>query len=104
MSLLPEVLNEQCEAVELRLGAYQSHQRRCVVVVKVAKGKLFYLKAENCTVELVESFKDKFLRDYPIRLANYPVMRAIRKLAVHIHEGYTATPEAARVIRAILKQ
>lgn len=106
MAISPEVLNRQVDSTDLKTGVYQSHERRCVVVVKADRktGKVYYLKSEDATVTLETSWREKFVRDYPLHLDNYPLLRAVRGLARHIHEGFGYTHEAGAVIRAILKK
>ena len=106
MAISPEVLNKQVESTDLKTGVYQSHQRRCVVVVKTDRktGRVYYLKSEDSTVSLESSWREKFVRDDPLYLENYPLLRAVRGLARHIHEGFGYSHEAGAIIRAILKK
>jgi hypothetical protein len=103
MAIDKELLNQQLVATEVHTGVYQDRQRRVCVVVRVKEGHVHYLTFLNCTVQLHSSFKEKFLTDYPVELYHYPAMRALRKFARYIHEGFSATPEARTVLRSVLR-
>lgn len=104
MSIDRELINNQLVATSpVHTGVYISVERRTCVVVRVKDGKINYMTFEDSLVQLHESFPDKFLRDYPLELYRYPAMRALRKFARYIHDGFKATPEARTVLRAILK-
>lgn len=100
--MLAESLNAQLAAREVRTGVYMTKQRNVCVVVRVKEGKVHLLHFANCTVQLEVSFREKFLVDYPIQLYQYPAMRAVRKFAKFVREGFACTPEARKVINAIL--
>lgn len=104
MAIEREVLNEVQPAAEVQTGVYSSYDARNVVVVKVAKdGMAHYLSTTDCTVKLECHGRERFLRDYPRRLPNYPAMRAIRKFADWVRSGsYTCEDPARKVLNAIL--
>jgi hypothetical protein len=105
MSIPVEKLNAMLVANEVHTGCYLSHQRKAAVVVRVTKeGTVHFLRLDDkCSVVLEASFREKFLADYPIELYQYPALRAIRKFYGWVKkEGIGATPEARKVINAIL--
>jgi hypothetical protein len=100
----PPPLAAHVAATEAITGCYLTADRRVGVVVAVRKGKVFVLAHRDCTIALETSWPEKFLRDYPAQLPRYPVRRAVRLFAKWIHEGFKCTPEAAQIIRAMLKE
>lgn len=100
--MLPETLNLQLRANEVKTGVYQSRDRRVCIVVKVKEGKVYMLTWHDCTVQLEVSFREKFLVDYPLYLLNYPAMRAVRRFANAARGEFVCTPEARKVINSIL--
>lgn len=107
MAISNETLNGQLVAYEVHTGVFQSHARRVAIVVKVAKdGKVFYLHlTPDCKVVLEQSFREKFLADYPVELYHYPVARAIRKYVTYVRKDHFAvSDEARKVINAILSR
>jgi len=106
MPIPPETLNAMLVAREVHTGVYKSRQARIAVVVRVKQGHVHYLRlAPNCTIELVQSFDEKFLQDFPVELFHYPVMRAVRRYASYVRkDGFPITEEARKVINAILSK
>lgn len=100
--MLAESLNAQLRTFEVRTGVYLSKQRNVCVVVRVKENKVYLLHFANCTVQLEVSFREKFMVDYPIQLYQYPAIRAVRKFAQYVREGFACTPDARKVINSIL--
>jgi hypothetical protein len=101
--LPPEQLNAMLKAFEVQTGVYADHQRHMVIVVKVTKeGKVFFLHFKDCLVQLEVSFKEKFLVDYPVQFYKYPALRAVRRFAQYVRDGFKCTPEARKVINSII--
>jgi hypothetical protein len=104
MAVNREILNNQLVAyAPVHTGVYQDAYRHTCVVVRVREGKIHYMTFFDCTVQLHESFTEKFLREWPLELYQYSALRALRKFAHYIEQGFSATPEARTVLRSILK-
>ena len=104
MALNRELLNQQLVTSEVRTGVYQSADRRICIVVKAGKdGKVHYLHNNDCLIQLATSWKEKFMRDYPLMLHNYPTRRAVRSFAKQVKDGFKQTAEAKAVMDAVLK-
>lgn len=106
MAIQPETLNAMLVAFDAHTGVFKSNSARIAVVVKVGKdGKVYYLHlSPDCRIVLeISPSRETFLRDYPIELYHYPVLRAVRKYASYVRkDGFPITDEARKVINAII--
>lgn len=105
MPIPRETLNGQLRAYDVHTGVYQSHARRTAIVVKVGReGQVYYVTlTENFKILLVQSFREKFLADFPIELYHYPVLRAVRSYARAVRTDHAyISDEARKVLNAIL--
>lgn len=98
------VLNAQLVTTDVHTGVYQSRHRRTAVVVRVKGDMVSYLTlCADCRIELEHVSRTKFIADWPIELFHYPALRAIRKYASYVvKDNFRCTPEARKVINAIL--
>lgn len=103
MSIDRELLNNQLLATVVHTGVYKDSQSHTCVVVRVKDRHIHYMHFRDCIVQLEESFTEKFLADYPVELYRYPALRALRKMAHYIEQGFAVTPQAKTVLRSILK-
>lgn len=99
MAIDPALLNEQQREAPITPGVYLSEARASCVVVRVKDGKVMYLHWTNGTVEAVTTAMYVFARDWPIKLPNYPVRRALLK---YRKSNLPVEPVAAAALRAIL--
>lgn len=99
MAIDPEMLNEKQLDAPVRTGVYLNHHRESCVLIRFKNGHCTYLTWQNGTVRMVTELLYVFTRDWPIRLPNYPALRALRK---YRDGGLPIETTAAGALRAVL--
>lgn len=102
MALEPDVLNLKTPTADSRVstGAYLNGSRNSAVVVRINRdtGAVHFVTFQTGTLRLEVLPVFAFVREWPTKLPNYPIKRALRNM--DSHAPYEAL--AKKLVRQIL--
>jgi aminoglycoside N3'-acetyltransferase len=84
----------------LPLGVYLSRSRSTAIVFKHSENGVWYLTMGTGSVTVEHCGEERFKRDFPLVLPDYPMLRAVRKYAESFQQR---DDQAAKVMRVLMR-
>lgn len=83
------------------LGVYMTHSRESAIAVQNTKDGIWYITMVRGWIECCHVGSEKFVRDFPLAMPEYPVRRALR---VYDSSGLRCDDDAKKVIQRLLER
>jgi hypothetical protein len=84
----------------LPLGVYLSHHRSTAIAFRHSERGIWYLTMCTGSITVEHCGEEKFKRDFPLVLPDYPLLRAVRK---YVESFQQRDDQATKVMRVLLR-